>query len=174
MFGAHTRPEFDKSEVAIFVGKNPWHTHGFAHARVTLKAIANDPERSMIVLDPKRTKSAELADYHLQLRPGTDAFCIAAILAIMVRDDLIDHDFVAGHLDDAEPVLAALRAVPIEDYAERCDVPLEQLTAVAERIGRAKSVASFEDLGIEQAPHSTLVSYLQRCLLYTSPSPRDA
>lgn len=164
MFGAHTRPEFDRSEVAIFVGKNPWQTHGFAHARTTLKAIANDPDRSMIVLDPKRTKTAELADYHLQLRPGTDAFCIAAILAIMVRDGLLDTEFVEQHLDDAGPLLEALADVPIEDYAQRCDVPLDQLQAVAERIGRAESVASFEDLGIEQAPNSTLVSYLQRLL----------
>ncbi len=164
LVGTHTRPELDRSEVAIFVGKNPWQTHGFPHARKTLRAIANDPERSMVVLDPRRTQSAELADFHLQVRPGTDAFCIAAILAIMVRDGLVDDGFIERHVDDVEPLVAALRDVPIEDFAERCDVAVDELVAVAKRIGQAESVASFEDLGIEQAPNSTLVSYLQRLL----------
>ncbi len=164
MFGNHTRPEFDQAEVAIFVGKNPWQSHGFPHARTTLKAIANDPERSMVVLDPKRTKSAELADIHLQLRPGTDAFCLAAILAIMVRDGHVNAEFVDRHVDDASTLFAVLADIPIDDYAERCDIAVTDLEAVASRIGRAESVATFEDLGIEQAPNSTLVSYLQRLL----------
>ena len=170
LLGSHTRPEFERSEVAIFVGKNPWQSHGFPHARKTLRAIANDAERSMIVLDPKRTQSAALADFHLQVRPGTDAFCVAAILAIMVRDDLIDRHFVESHLDDAAPLLEALRAVPVGEFARRCDIAVHDLEAVAHRIGRAESVATFEDLGIEQAPNSTLVSYLQRMLWVLSGS----
>ncbi len=146
----------------MFLGKNPWNSHGFPEARRTLQAMAKDPDRAIVVIDPKRTKTAELADFHLQLRPGTDAFCVAAIAAVIVRDDLIDHDFIADHVDDAEPVLAALARVPIEDFAARCDLPLELIEAVAHRLGRARSVAIFEDLGIEQAPNSTLVSYLHR------------
>ena len=57
-----------------------------------------------------------------------------------------------------------LATVPIADYAARCDIPVEVIETVARRIGRAESVAIFEDLGIEQAPHSTLVSYLQRLI----------
>lgn len=164
LYRAHTRADFEHTEVGIFLGKNPWFSHGFAEARRTLKAIASDPDRALIVIDPKRTKTAEMADFHLQVRPGTDAFCIAAILAVIVRDDLIDHGFLDERVDDIEPVLAALGQVPIDEYAQRCDIPVDVIEAVARRIGRATTVAIFEDLGIEQAPNSTLVSYLQRLI----------
>ena len=162
LYRAHTRSDMENTEVAVFLGKNPWQSHGFPEARRTLRAISNDPDRAMVVIDPRRTKTAELADFHLAVRPGTDAFCVAAILAIIVRDDLIDHEFLAEHVVEVEPVLEAVREVPVEDYADRCNIAVSELEAVAHRIGRASSVAIFEDLGIEQAPHSTLVSYLQR------------
>src|SRR5688572_9627836 len=73
LMGAHVRGEFATAEVAVFVGKNPWQSHGIPHARTTLKEIARDPDRSMIVIDPRVTETAALADIHLQVRPGTDA-----------------------------------------------------------------------------------------------------
>ena len=164
LYRAHTRADFENTEVAIFLGKNPWNSHGFPEARRTLNAIAKDPDRTMIVIDPRRTKTAEIADVHLAVKPGTDAFCVAAILAILVRDDLLDHEFIAEHVVEIEPVLRVVRRIPIEDYANRCNIPVGDLEAVAHRIGSADTVAIFEDLGIEQAPHSTLVSYLQRLI----------
>lgn len=162
LYGAHTRPEVDKAEVIIFLGKNPWQSHGFPHARKTMQAIEKDPERAMIVIDPKRTKSAEMADYHLRVRPGTDAFCIAAILGIMHRENLFNEEFIRDHTADAQPVLDEIARVDVEDFAARCNVPVEQLTEVARRIGRAKSVGILEDLGIEMGPNSTLISWLHR------------
>ena len=164
LYRAHTRGDWEHTEVAVFLGKNPWNSHGFPEARRVLRQIANDPDRSLVVIDPRRTKTAELADYFLAVRPGTDAFCVAALLAIMVRDDLVDWDFAKERVAEIEPVIAALARVPIADFAQRCDIALEQLEAVAQRIGRAQSVTVYEDLGIEQGPHSTLVSYLQRLI----------
>ena len=54
MFGNAVRGEFDECEVAFFIGKNPYQSHSIPHARTTLKAIANDPDRSMVVIDPRR------------------------------------------------------------------------------------------------------------------------
>lgn len=164
LYGAHTRPEVAESEVIIFLGKNPWQSHGFPHARKTMQAIQKDPDRCMIVIDPKRTKSAEMADHHLRVRPGTDAFCIAAILGIMHREDLFNHEFIRDHVADAQPVLDVIAKVPVEDFAARCNVPLEQLTEVARRIGRARTVGILEDLGIEMGPNSTLISWLHRLI----------
>ena len=70
MLGSMVRADFDHCEVAVFVGKNPWQSHSIPHARTTLRAIAKDPVRAMIVIDPRRTETAELADIHLQVRPG--------------------------------------------------------------------------------------------------------
>src|SRR4051794_13895922 len=89
LFGhvSHTTPDFERAEVAVFVGKTPWMAHGFPHARPTLKAIAADPGRSLIVIDPRRSETAAMADLHLQVRPGGDAFLLAAMLAVLVHDD---------------------------------------------------------------------------------------
>jgi formate dehydrogenase len=158
----HSTPDFEHAEVAVLLGKNPWQSHGFPRARIVLKEIARDPKRTLVVIDPRRTETAELADFHLRVRPGCDAFLLAALLAVLVSEDLIDRAFLSAHTIGAEPVLAALAAVPITDYCARAGVPENTLREVARRIGRAASVSILEDLGVQMAPHSTLNSYLEK------------
>ena len=158
----HTAPDFEHAEVAVFVGKNPWQSHGFPRARAVLREIHRDPGRTLVVIDPRRTETAELADFHLQVRPGTDAFCLAALLAVIAEEDLIDRGFLAQRTTGAEPVLDALAQVPIAEYCARAGVAEAAVREVARRIGRASSVSILEDLGLQQAPHSTLNSYLEK------------
>ncbi|WP_067713894.1 molybdopterin-dependent oxidoreductase [Nocardia yamanashiensis] len=162
MFGHPVRADVEHAEVAFFVGKNPYQSHGFPRARTVLKEIAKDPERSMIVLDPVRTETAELADFHLQLRPGTDVYLLTAMAAILVRDKLIDADWLAEHTTGADEVLAVLRAVPIEKYCAIADVELDLVTAATRRLARARSVAALEDLGVQMNRYSTVVSYIEK------------
>jgi formate dehydrogenase len=164
LYGGHTRGDFENAEVAVFVGKNPWQSQSFPRARVTLREIARDPQRSMIVLDPVRTETAALADFHLRVRPGTDAWCLAAMAATIVQEGLIDEQFLAEHTTGADSVLAELADVPVASYAERCGVEVDLIRAAARRIAGALSVSVFEDLGIQQAPHSVLSSYLNKLL----------
>ncbi|BBZ46321.1 molybdopterin-dependent oxidoreductase [Mycobacterium parmense] len=164
LYGGHTRGEFEHAEVAVFVGKNPWMSQSFPRARVVLNDIAKDPARSMIVVDPVVTDTAKMADFHLRVRPGTDAWCLAALAAVLVQENLCDEAFLAAHVHGSDTVRAALREVPVADYAQRCGVDEELLRASARRIGAAGSVAVFEDLGVQQAPNSTLCSYLNKML----------
>ena len=164
LYGGHTRGEFEHAEVSIFIGKNPWMSQSFPRARVVLREIAKDPERSMIVVDPVVTDTAKMADFHLRVRPGTDAWCIAALAATLVQEDLMDDDFLADHVKGTEPVMRTLAEVPIADYAERCGVEESLIRGAARRIAAAESAAVFEDLGVQQAPNSTLVSYLNKLL----------
>src|ERR1700687_3212771 len=160
----HTTGDFERAEVAMFVGKNPWQSHGFPRARAILREIASDPNRALIVIDPRRTETAELADYHLQVRPGTDAFCLSALLGVLVQEDLINHDFLRDHTSNGDPVFAMLRDIPVAEHCARAAVPEALVRAVAQRIAQAASVSIFEDLGIQQAPHSTLNSYLEKLI----------
>src|SRR3954470_8013276 len=155
-FVSHTTPDFANAEVAVFVGKNPWMAHGFPHARPTLKKIAADPERTLIVIDPRRTETAALADQHLQVRPGGDAFLLAAMLAVLAQEDLLDHAFLDARTQNAEAVLGAVREVDVDEYCRRAGVEPGLARPAARRIGTAASVSILEDLGIQQAPHSTL------------------
>ncbi len=164
LYGGHTRGEFEHAEVAVFVGKNPWMSQSFPRARVVLNEIAKDPARSMIVIDPVVTDTAKMSDFHLRVLPGTDAWCLAALAAVLVQENLCDEAFLAEHVRGTDIVRAALREVPVADYAQRCAVDEELLRAAARRIGTAASVAVFEDLGVQQAPNSTLCSYLNKLL----------
>jgi anaerobic selenocysteine-containing dehydrogenase len=164
LYGGHTRGEFEHAEVSVFVGKNPWMSQSFPRARVVLNEIAKDPARSTIVIDPVLTDTAKMADFHLRVRPGTDAWCLAALAAVLVQENLCDEAFLAEHVHGADAVRDVLREVSITDYAQRCGVDDELLRAAARRIGNAVSVSVFEDLGIQQAPNSTLCSYLNKLL----------
>ncbi|MCA9720227.1 MAG: molybdopterin-dependent oxidoreductase, partial [Myxococcales bacterium] len=164
MLGAQTRGDFEHCEVALFLGKNPWHSHSIPRARVTLKELARDPARALIVIDPRRTETAAMADLHLQVKPGGDAWLLTAMLAIIAREDLVDHAFLDARARGQDEVLAALREVPIAEYCARAGVDEALARAAARRIATAGSVASFEDLGVQMSRHSTLVSYLHRLL----------
>ncbi|MDG4860955.1 molybdopterin-dependent oxidoreductase [Streptomyces sp. T-3] len=164
LYGGHTKGDFEEAEVVVFLGKNPWQSHSFPRARPTLREISKDPARTMIVLDPRRSETAELADIHLQVRPGTDAWCLAAMLAVLVEEKLLDQAFIDEHTAGTDEVVAAIREVPVAEYAARCGVDEELIRAAARRIGTAATVTTYEDLGTQQAPHSTLVSYLNKLL----------
>jgi anaerobic selenocysteine-containing dehydrogenase len=164
LYGGHTRGEFEHTEVAVFVGKNPWMSQSFPRARVVLNEIAKDPRRSMIVIDPVITDTARMADFHLRVRPGTDAWCLAAMAAVLVQENLCDEQFLAQRVTGVDVLRDALRVVPVAEYANRCGVNEHLLRAAVRRIAGADSVAVFEDLGIQQAPNSTLNSYLNKLL----------
>ena len=164
LYGGHTRGEFEHAEVSVFVGKNPWMSQSFPRARTVLNEIAKDPARSMIVIDPVVTDTAQMADFHLQVKPGADAWCLAAMAAALVQENLCDETFLAEHARGVEEVRKVFQTVPVSDYAQRSGVEEELLRAAARRIAAAGSVAVFEDLGVQQAPNSTLVSYLNKML----------
>ena len=162
--GGFVGGDFEHCDVALFVGKNPWHSHGIPRARTVLKAIAADPGRTLIVIDPRRTETAELADVHLQLRPGTDAWLLAALAGVSVQEDLVARAWLAAHASGVEEVLGALRAVPVARYAAIAGIAEERVRAVARTLAGARGLAVFEDLGTQMTRHSTLNSYLDNLL----------
>jgi anaerobic selenocysteine-containing dehydrogenase len=164
MMGAGVRADFEHAEVALFVGKNPWQSHGFARARHTLREIAKDPARTLIVVDPRRTETAELADIHLRVRPGRDAWLLTALVAVLVQEELLARDWLAAHAVGLDEVVAAFGGVPVADHCAIAGVPEALVRETARRIARAASVAVAEDLGIQMNRHSTLSSYLEKLL----------
>jgi anaerobic selenocysteine-containing dehydrogenase len=162
MLGAGAHGDFEHTEVAVFVGKNPWHSHGFARTRVVLREIQKDPKRSLIVIDPRRSETAEMADFHLATRPGTDAWCLAALAAILVQEDLVAKDWIATHTTGYQQVEPVLRRIDVPRYAATCGVDEDLLRRAARRIASANSVSMMEDLGVQMNVHSTVNSYLQR------------
>lgn len=164
MFGSGNHGDFEHCEVAVFIGKNPWQSHGFARTRVVLNEIHKDPARTLIVIDPRRSETAAIADIHLQLRPGTDAWCLAALAAIVVQEGLAKRDWLAAHTRGLAAIEPTLNAIPVAQFAQVCGVGESLLRTAARRIATAASASVFEDLGLQMTLNSTLSSYLQRLI----------
>jgi anaerobic selenocysteine-containing dehydrogenase len=166
MLGVPNRADVEHCEVAVFIGKNPYQSHGFPRARSVLKEIGKDPGRSMIVIDPVRTETADLADFHLQVRPGTDIYAVTALAAVLVQEELVDQEWLAEHADadGVANVLRVLSGVPIDAYCAIADLDPELVRAASRRIAAARSVAVLEDLGVQMSRDSTLVSYVERLI----------
>ena len=162
MFGNAVRGEFDECEVAFFVGKNPWMSHSIPRARTTLKAIANDENRSMVVIDPRVTETAELADFHLQVAPGRDAWLLSAMVAIIVQEDLAAKDWLHEHATGLDEVKKRFSTIDVGEFCRISGVDEDLVRRATRRIAAASSVAAFEDLGVQMNRHSTLVSYLEK------------
>jgi anaerobic selenocysteine-containing dehydrogenase len=160
----HTTEDVENAEVVVFIGTNPWQAHGIRNAREVLKAIAADPEKTMIVVDPRRTETAALAKVHLQVRPGTDAFLLAAILGTIVQEGLVDRAFLSARTSGFEALRVELAAIPVAAHAARAGLDEARVREVARTIARARSASVRVDLGLQQSPHSTLNSYLEKLL----------
>lgn len=166
MLGGSWHGDFHRCDVAVIVGKNPWQSNGMQRARVLMRDIGKDPGRTLIVLDPRVTETAELADIHLAVRPGTDVWCIMAILGYIAQNDLLDLEWIRGHTTGYRRILDQLQAVPVADYAKFAGLSFGLIERAASAIGSTRRIALYEDLGVEMAPYSTLCSYLN-ILLFT-------
>lgn len=167
LFGSqqcHTTEDVEHSDYVIFMGCNPYQAHGIPNARDVLREIRKDPNRTMVVIDPRRTETAKQADIHLQLKPGTDAYLMSAMLAIIVRDNLHDREFLRARCKGFEAVEAMLRQIPIAEYVARADVPLADVEKVAHGYAKAKAGCLRIDLGIQHTLHTTLNGYLEKLL----------
>ncbi|MEM1190045.1 MAG: molybdopterin-dependent oxidoreductase [Pseudomonadota bacterium] len=164
MMGVLGHGDFEHSQVTMMIGKNPWQSHGFARARAVIREIEKDPQRSLVVIDPRRTETADKADYHLALKPGTDAWCLGALVAILVQEDLVNHDWMNAHTEGYNTIRDVFSKVPVPEFARYCGVHEETLRDVARLIAGAESFSAFEDLGMQMSIHSTLGSWLQRLL----------
>ena len=168
MFGSqtcHTAEDVHHCDLLFVIGANPWIAHGFPNARDHLNRIRKDASRKLIVVDPRRSESAEMADLHLQVRPGADAFLLGAILATLVRRDAVDHAFLAAHTSGYAEVKQALLEVPVACWAEAADIAIADIERCVDMMLAATAMVVRVELGIQQGVNSTLNSYLEKLLI---------
>ena len=165
MFRANLHGDLEHAQTLLISGKNPWQSNGMQRARVLLREMSKDPNRTLIVMDPRLTESAELADIHLAVTPGRDAWALAAMIAHVIQQDQVPHDWLAEHTIGFEAVAAQFKDLPVDDYARFAGLAPEDVKRAAMAIATAESASIYEDLGIQMAPHSTLATYLDQLLL---------
>ncbi len=167
MFGkqtCHPAEDVEKADFVLFIGTNPWQAHGFPRARKVLNEISRDSNRTMVVIDPRQTETAEKADYFLQVRPGTDAFLMLAMLGTIVREGLENRTFLERRTTGWEELKPHLESIDVEDFACRSGVDSESIRQVARGLARAERGCVRTDLGLEHSLHSTLNTYLSKLL----------
>ncbi|MCU4580038.1 molybdopterin-dependent oxidoreductase [Acinetobacter gyllenbergii] len=167
LFGSqacHTTEDVEHADYVLFIGTNPFQAHGIPNARDTLKHIKKDPNRTMVVFDPRVTETAKQADIHVQLKPGTDAYLMSAMIAIMLQEELYDQQFIQQHTHGFDQVKQAFLAVPIEEYIQKADVSVELVYQIARDFAKAQRACVRIDLGIQHTLNTTLNGYLEKLL----------
>lgn len=78
-------PDEARADMLLAVGWNGMQSHQMPRAPLVLKAFSTDPDKLLVVIDPRKSETARIADIHLALRPGTDALMVRAMIAIILE-----------------------------------------------------------------------------------------
>ena len=154
----------DEADYVMIIGANPVQSHGIPKARPTINALARNPERTLLVVDPRETETAKKADLFLQVKPGKDAYLLAALLGVIVQEGLEDAQFIKDKTTGYEQVRPHFENIPVATYADIAGLQAETVRQVARDIAAANTFAIRSDLGIEHSLNSTLNAYLSRLL----------
>jgi anaerobic selenocysteine-containing dehydrogenase len=158
-------PDQAQTRCLLVMGTNPKISNRGHNATDTFKALQKDAGCRLIVVDPRDTETTRGADRHVRVRPGSDAYLLLALAAVVASGEgLADAEFLATRTSGFDELRAALAGVDVDRMAERCGLGREEIEAVARDFATAESAAIMFDLAVEQTPFSTLISYLIRVL----------
>ncbi|WP_416477546.1 molybdopterin-dependent oxidoreductase [Streptomyces sp. LKA04] len=156
-------PDLDRTDHLLLIGANPLESNGslctapdFPGRLKALRARGG----TLTVVDPRRTRTAKLADRHVAIRPGTDALLLAAIVHVLYEEDLVDLGALAPHVLGVDEVRAAVRDFTPEAVAAACDVEAGVTRALARELAAAPTAAVYGRIGSCTVPHGTLASWL--------------
>ena len=109
----------------------------------------------LIVVDPRRTTTADKADLHLQIQPGTDLALLNGVLHLLVKNDRIARDFIAQHTEGWNELTPFLEAYSPNLVASITGLREEDIRQAAQWIGDAPEWMSFWTMGLNQSTHGT-------------------
>jgi assimilatory nitrate reductase catalytic subunit len=136
----------------LIAGSNTAWAHPIVFRRIEDAKRAN-PDLFITVVDPRRTETAEFADLHLQIAPGSDLLLYNAMLHVLLWDDLIDRDFIRKHTSGFDDLRAQLAECSPGNVATACGVDAAQIIEAARRFGKAKAALSMWCQGLNQSHH---------------------
>ena len=148
--GSYT--DFDCTDLFFVIGSNMADCHPILYLRMAdrLKAGAK-----LIVVDPRRTTTAERADLFLQIKPGTDLALLNGLLHLLVENGDIDAEFVAGHTDGWDAMAEFLADYPPHRVSEITGLAESDIRTAARMIAEAGEWMSCWTMGLNQSTHGT-------------------
>lgn len=145
-----TYEDLEQTDLLILTGSNAAWTHPVLYQRIERAKLRN-PAMKVVVIDPRRTDSCELADMHLSLRPGTDAFLYNGLLRYLADHQGLDQTFIDAHTRNFTEALEQARRHTVADIARICDVDEAQLTRVYQWFCHSQRAITFFSMGINQS-----------------------
>lgn len=170
--GAFTsgRQPFETADVWLISGSNPLVSHYGGWGAYTMYApgahirAAKARGLKLIVIDPRLTETARLADIHLQPKPGQDVAIYAGMLHVLFREELIDRAFCDRYAVNTAALRAAVARYAPDYAAHQAGVPATLLVSAALTFGRAARGCATSGTGPDMAPHANLAAHLLECM----------
>ncbi|KAF0966232.1 molybdopterin-containing oxidoreductase family protein [Rhodococcus sp. T7] len=165
------RQRFEDADVWLLAGTNPVVSGNggdgdgavVQNPSVTLRA-ARERGLRLIVVDPRRTETAALADIHLAPRPGTDAVLFAGLLHVVLTERLHDAGFCHRYTADLAVLADAVAGVTPDVVQRICGVPAERIRDAARVFAGAARGMATSGTGLCMGPHSNLAEHLVAAL----------
>lgn len=163
------QPDADNADFALLLGTNPLVTQGMTllqrRPRIgeSLKGIQLRGGK-VVVVDPRVTETAKVADMHVAIRPGTDLYLLLGMLKIVMSQELYDHDYVSQHTTGIRDWQVVLDDVCMSRISEVTDVPENLIEQLAAEFSRADSGFITTRVGVQTSHNSTLTEWLVQTL----------
>ncbi|MDT9696224.1 molybdopterin oxidoreductase family protein [Streptomyces sp. P17] len=156
-------PDLDRTQHLLLIGANPLESNGslctapdFPGKLKALKARGG----TLTVIDPRRTRTAKLADRHIPIRPGADALLLAAMAHVLFDEGLVDLKQLAPHVQGLDELRAQLQDFTPDAVQGACDVDADTIRTLARDLAAAPTAAVYARIGSCTVPHGTLASWL--------------
>ncbi len=156
-------PDIDRTDLLLLLGANPLESNGSLATAPDwpgrLEAIRQRGGR-VIVVDPRRTRTAEHADLHVPIRPGTDAALLAGIAQVLFAEGLADPGRLADTVSGIDLVAVAVAGFTPERVASLTGVPAETVVALARDLAAAPTAVVYGRIGTHTTAYGTLAAWL--------------
>lgn len=146
--------DLDHADCVLIAGSNMAIAHPILFRRLEA-ARAQRPASKLVVIDPRRTDTAAMADLHLQILPGTDVALFNALLQVLIEEGFCDGDFIAHHTEGFDALRADVAGYAPETVADICGVKAQDIRMAARWFGAAKAALSLYCQGLNQSIHGT-------------------
>jgi len=166
-FGSDTVPgryeDFEKADLVVLVGSNLAWCHPVLFQRLEAAKLAR-PSMKVVVVDPRRTETCDIADLHLPLKPGSDVVLFNLLLAGLADRNAVDRGFVDDHTSGLDAALAAAR----ETDPAACGLPRTDVETFIDWFARTEKVVTLYSQGVNQSSAGVdKVNALINCHLLT-------
>jgi assimilatory nitrate reductase catalytic subunit len=170
-FGADTVPgtyaDLEEADLVVLTGSNLAWCHPVLYQRLAAEK-AKRPGMKVVVIDPRRTMTADIADLHLAIRPDTDVALFAGLFSHLVSKGAVDQNYVAAHTNGFADAFAAAAGTTVAEVLEQTGLPAMQLREFYRLFATTEKVVTCYSQGVNQSSSGTdKVNAILNCHLAT-------